>query len=94
VFIPSFDRELALTFRQGKFQLEVLPDVGHYLHEVSSHAIKHMKGLADALQDDPSSLASTLVTFWRRNSQVLILPPKIGSTGPSASVEVKRVGEA
>lgn len=25
------------VFRQGKFQLEVMQEVGHYLHEVSSY---------------------------------------------------------
>ncbi|WWD19517.1 hypothetical protein CI109_103978 [Kwoniella shandongensis] len=73
------DKELMVGQMQGKFQLEVMPDVGHYLHE-----------------DNPSSLAATIVTFWRRNTRVLVLPPKIGAVGvPGAKggVEVKRVGE-
>ncbi|CAD6582329.1 MAG: Protein with carboxyl methyl esterase activity, partial [Tremellales sp. Tagirdzhanova-0007] len=68
------DRELMVGQMQGKFQLEVMQNVGHYLHE-----------------DDPAGLATTLVAFWRRNTKVLVLPPKIGSTG--SGVEVKRVGE-
>ncbi|KAK8853103.1 hypothetical protein IAR55_003804 [Kwoniella newhampshirensis] len=73
------DRELMVGQMQGKFQLEVMPNVGHYLHE-----------------DNPSSLAATIVTFWRRNTRVLVLPPKIGAVsgqGGSGGVEVKRVGE-
>ncbi|WOO76535.1 Protein phosphatase methylesterase 1 [Vanrija pseudolonga] len=68
------DRDLMVGQMQGKFQLEVMQDVGHYLHE-----------------DDPDTLATTLVAFWRRNTQVLVLPPKIGAARP---VEVKQVGEA
>ncbi|WVR07798.1 hypothetical protein IAU60_004841 [Kwoniella sp. DSM 27419] len=73
------DKELMVGQMQGKFQLEVISETGHYLHE-----------------DNPSSLASTLVQFWRRNTQVLVLPPKIGQDGvpglKTPSV-VKRVGE-
>lgn len=38
VSIPALDHsnKSLINRRQGKFQLEVLPDVGHYLHEVSS----------------------------------------------------------
>ncbi|OCF40785.1 protein phosphatase methylesterase 1 [Kwoniella heveanensis CBS 569] len=75
------DKELMVGQMQGKFQLEVMQDTGHYLHE-----------------DNPSSLASTLVQFWRRNTRVLVLPPKIGQTGVSglknsAPAVVRRVGE-
>ena len=42
-------------------------------------------------QDDADGLAKTLVAFWRRNTKILVLPPKIGSTGNG--VEVKRVGQ-
>ncbi|WWC91573.1 uncharacterized protein L201_006519 [Kwoniella dendrophila CBS 6074] len=73
------DKELMVGQMQGKFQLEVMPDTGHYLHE-----------------DNPSSLASTLVQFWRRNTRVLVLPPKIGQPGvPGMKPNnvVKRVGE-
>ncbi|ORY28140.1 putative structural constituent of ribosome [Naematelia encephala] len=68
------DKELMVGQMQGKFQLEVMTDVGHYLHE-----------------DDPAKLASVIVTFWRRNTRV-VLPPKIGSTG-SSGIAVRRVGE-
>ncbi|BEJ16525.1 hypothetical protein CspHIS471_0511300 [Cutaneotrichosporon sp. HIS471] len=66
------DRDLMVGQMQGKFQQEVMQDVGHYLHE-----------------DDPDTLATTLVTFWRRNTTVLVLPPKIGA----GRVEVKHVGQ-
>ncbi|WRT70358.1 uncharacterized protein IL334_007356 [Kwoniella shivajii] len=73
------DKELMVGQMQGKFQLEVMQDTGHYLHE-----------------DDPSSLASTLIQFWRRNTRILVLPPKIGQPGvPGLKGNVvKRVGEA
>ncbi|WVW86010.1 hypothetical protein I302_108048 [Kwoniella bestiolae CBS 10118] len=73
------DKELMVGQMQGKFQLEVMPDTGHYLHE-----------------DNPSSLADTIVQFWRRNTRVLVLPPKIGQPGvPGMKLNnvVKRVGE-
>lgn len=34
-----------------------------------------------------------LVAFWRRNTQVLILPPKIGASPSAPQVEVKHVGQ-
>ncbi|WWC71875.1 uncharacterized protein I206_105834 [Kwoniella pini CBS 10737] len=73
------DKELMVGQMQGKFQLEVMPDTGHYLHE-----------------DNPSSLASTIIQFWKRNTRVLILPPKIGQPGVpglKSNNVVKRVGE-
>ncbi|KAK1922072.1 putative structural constituent of ribosome [Papiliotrema laurentii] len=70
------DKELMVGQMQGKFQLEVMQEVGHYLHE-----------------DDPATLASTIVTFWRRNTRVLVLPPKIGASGSSGGIAVKKVGE-
>ncbi|GMK55005.1 hypothetical protein CspeluHIS016_0200610 [Cutaneotrichosporon spelunceum] len=66
------DRDLMVGQMQGKFQQEVMQDVGHYLHE-----------------DDPATLAKTLVTFWRRNTTVLVLPAKIGA----GRVEAKHVGQ-
>lgn len=54
-------------------------------------------------EDDPATLAATLVAFWKRNTQVLVLPPKIGARpgGPGAAggadagggAAVKHVGE-
>jgi len=71
------DKELMVGQMQGKFQLEVMQDVGHYLHE-----------------DDPPRLAGTLVNFWRRNTKVLVLPPKIGAApGTTTGVAVRQVGE-
>ncbi|ORX40748.1 hypothetical protein BD324DRAFT_654483 [Kockovaella imperatae] len=72
------DKELMVGQMQGKFQLEVMADVGHYLHEVGAHS-----------QDNPRKLAAIVVAFWRRNTRILVLPPKMGSQG----VVVKKVGE-
>lgn len=69
------DNDLIVGQMQGKFQLEVMTDVGHFLHE-----------------DDPVALATMLVNFARRNTQILVLPPKIGQTS-AKPVEVKHVGE-
>lgn len=45
-------------------------------------------------QDNPAALASLIVTFWRRNTRVLVLPPKIGApAGSAGAVGVRRVGE-
>ncbi|ODN81499.1 hypothetical protein L202_01921 [Cryptococcus amylolentus CBS 6039] len=75
------DKELMVGQMQGKFQLEVMEGVGHYLHE-----------------DNPAALASTLITFWRRNTRVLVLPPKIGSApkkaGEEEVVAVRPVGQS
>jgi len=51
------------------------------------------EGKAPDRQDDPATLASTLVTFWRRNTRVLVLPPKIGSTSGQPGIAMKHVGE-
>lgn len=69
------DNDLMVGQMQGRFQLEVMQEVGHFLHE-----------------DDPATLAATLVNFARRNTQILVLPPKIGQTA-GKPVEVKHVGE-
>lgn len=48
------------------------------------------------MQDNPARLAALLITFWRRNTRVLVLPPKIGTAGSgdrSGPVEVKQVGQ-
>ena len=89
--LPRFILELIWCNRQGKFQLEVMQDVGHYLHEVRSRLLVAYQANECMLQDDPDGLANMLVAFWRRNTRVLILPPKIGSNG--SGVEVKRVGQ-
>ncbi|KAI9635323.1 putative structural constituent of ribosome [Dioszegia hungarica] len=71
------DKDLMVGQMQGKFQLDVMQDVGHYLHE-----------------DDPAHLASTVIAFWRRNTRVLVLPPKVGqAVSGGKALEVKRVGE-
>jgi len=55
------DRELMIGQMQGKFQLVVVPNTGHMLHE-----------------DDPVTLAQTLVEFWRRNERVIVGIKKVG----------------
>jgi protein phosphatase methylesterase 1 len=77
--------------RQGKFQLEVLPDVGHYLHEVSVVDTVNDPANKRDVQDKPEKLAAIIVDFWKRNTTTLVLPPKIG--GPSTAQPVKMVGE-
>jgi len=79
-----------------------MQDVGHYLHEVSGrpqlrYTPKSLQNfilspkLVLTPQDDPARLAQTLVAFWRRNTQTIVLPPKIGTLGTPAVV--KHVGE-
>jgi len=55
------DRELMIGQMQGKFQMVVVPNTGHMLHE-----------------DDPVTLAQTLVEFWRRNERVVVGIKKVG----------------
>ena len=58
---------------QGKYQLAVIANVGHILHEVctlSIVALSHCS--AYALQDDPERLAEVLVEFWRRNERITV----------------------
>ncbi|KAI0259130.1 protein phosphatase methylesterase [Gloeopeniophorella convolvens] len=55
------DRELMIGQMQGKFQMVVVPNTGHMLHE-----------------DDPATLAQTLVEFWRRNERVVGGIKKVG----------------
>jgi len=55
------DRELMIGQMQGKFQMVVVPNTGHMLHE-----------------DDPMTLAQTLVEFWRRNERVVVGIKKVG----------------
>ncbi|KAI0000491.1 protein phosphatase methylesterase [Russula vinacea] len=55
------DRELMIGQMQGKFQMVVVPNTGHMLHE-----------------DDPETLARTLVEFWRRNERVVVGIKRVG----------------
>ncbi|KAH9176709.1 protein phosphatase methylesterase [Lactarius sanguifluus] len=55
------DRELMIGQMQGKFQMVVVPNTGHMLHE-----------------DDPLTLAQTLMEFWQRNERVLVGIKKVG----------------
>ncbi|KAI0256239.1 protein phosphatase methylesterase [Lactifluus subvellereus] len=55
------DRELMIGQMQGKFQMVVVPNTGHMLHE-----------------DDPLTLAQTLLEFWRRNERVVVGIKRVG----------------
>ncbi|KAI0302601.1 protein phosphatase methylesterase [Russula brevipes] len=57
------DRELMIGQMQGKFQMAVVPNTGHMLHE-----------------DDPVTLAQTLVEFWRRNERVVVGIKRVGDS--------------
>jgi protein phosphatase methylesterase 1 len=76
---------------QGKFQMEVVPGVGHMLHEVCirhimrtqltstfyGHSCNVMLGRL-LKQDDPCRIAGILVEFWRRNERVVVGVKKVG----------------
>jgi len=61
---------------QGKFQMDVIPGVGHMLHEVRngffllSSSDNVERDFSDS-QDEPTRLAEILVEFWRRNERIL-----------------------
>jgi protein phosphatase methylesterase 1 len=73
---------------QGKFQMEVVPGVGHMLHEVCTYSLYYVNpsdatSTIDSLQpkpvqDDPSRIAEILVEFWRRNERVVVGVKKVG----------------
>jgi protein phosphatase methylesterase 1 len=67
---------------QGKFQMEVVPGVGHMLHEVRISSSSPYR-LTDNylfifIQDDPTRLAAILVEFWKRNDRVIEGIKKVG----------------
>jgi len=62
---------------QGKFQMVVVPGVGHMLQEVS-RAILFCRQQLTVGQDDPTRLAEILVEFWRRNERVVVGIKKVG----------------
>ena len=57
------DKELMIGQMQGKYQLQVFPDAGHFIHE--DQAEKTAMILADF--------------YRRNDGNALILPPKVGS---------------
>lgn len=80
------DRDLMIGQMQGKYQLEVYPDVGHCVHEVRSPRelpaeYKDIHALFN-LQDAPDRAADTLLMFWERNDRT------------DALRGVKKVGQA
>ena len=74
------DRELMIGQMQGKFQMNVVPDVGHMLHEVRFMFWKLDLSNVFPYQDNPVALAEIHVEFWRRNER-------------SPIVGIKKVGE-
>ena len=62
---------------QGKFQMDVIPGVGHMLHEVrndflSSSGNNVERANFSISKDEPTRLAEILVEFWRRNERILL----------------------
>lgn len=70
------DKELMIGQMQGKFQMIVVPGVGHMLHEVLTFLGQLWRFLQSKhrfafVQDDPTQLAQILLDFWRRNDRIL-----------------------
>lgn len=64
---------------QGKFQMEVVPDVGHMLHEVRTRARDcAVEVVLTSGKDNPRRIAEILVEFWRRNERVVVGVKKVG----------------
>ena len=65
--------------------MEVVPGVGHMLHEVRISSSSHLQIDAEAtynypfvIQDNPTRLAAILVEFWKRNDRVIEGIKKVG----------------
>ncbi|CCO32863.1 protein phosphatase methylesterase 1 [Rhizoctonia solani AG-1 IB] len=75
------DKTLMIGQMQGKFQMVVVPGVGHMLHEActaNDHCYEaHVNGPFH-LQDNPEKLAEIIVEFWRRNERVVAGIKKVG----------------
>lgn len=65
---------------QGKFQLAVVSDVGHMVHEVPLSSFPCLLLMWYGLQDDPARLAEILVGFWKRNDRVVVGVKKVGES--------------
>ena len=74
------DKELMIGQMQGKFQMVVVPGVGHMLQEVRRRCWRRAHRLILLCKDDPTRLAEILVEFWRRNERVTIGVKKIGES--------------
>jgi protein phosphatase methylesterase 1 len=72
------DKELMIGQMQGKFQMEVVPDVGHMLHEVRIHVLDCHGIVLTSHKDNPHRIGEILVEFWRRNERVVIGVKKVG----------------
>ncbi len=73
------DKELMIGQMQGKFQLVVIPGVGHMVHEVRLICFENRKSTErHPSQDDPRRMADVLVEFWRRNERVVVGVKKVG----------------
>jgi protein phosphatase methylesterase 1 len=75
------DKELMIGHMQGKFQLVVVPGVGHMLHEVRLRTLfRYLRRTQSCChrQDNPTRLAETMVEFWKRNERVMVGVKKVG----------------
>ena len=75
------DKELMIGQMQGKFQMNVVPNVGHMMHEVCLARLfcKHIVLPTELChQDDPATIAQILISFWRRNERVIPGVKKVG----------------
>ena len=76
------DKELMIGQMQGKFQLVVIPGVGHMVHEVCAICLPRLAEAKPSdggvAQDDPTHMAEVLVEFWRRNERVVFGVKKVG----------------
>ncbi|KAI5854622.1 Alpha/Beta hydrolase protein [Tricharina praecox] len=64
------DKELMIGQMQGKYQLLVLPEVGHFVHEDAPERVA----------------AALVEFYKRNDRSVLVLPPKVGASGGGAGV--------
>ena len=75
------DKELMIGQMQGKFQLSVVPETGHMIHEVRFDLAVSLwwpSNTSAVIQDSPERLAEILVEFWRRNERVVVGVKKVG----------------
>ena len=74
------DKELMIGQMQGRFQMVVVPGVGHMLHEVCCMLEWETASTTDVCcgQDDPTRVAEILVEFWKRNERVIMGVKKVG----------------
>lgn len=73
------DNQLMIGQMQGKFQLVVVPGVGHMLQEVWTFLFLETFLIYYYFpKDDPIRLTEIVVEFWRRNERVVTGVKKVG----------------